>query len=138
VVNTASMAGVTSPPMMGPYNVSKHGVVALSETLYKEMQLLAQPVGVSVLCPGWVKTRIGDSDRNRPAGLASERDNPPEVAEGMRTMLNAFLESGMAPAEVAVRSDRFYVFTHPWQEGIETRMRDMLDGRNPSPGFLPT
>ena len=143
IVNTASMAGVTSPPMMGPYNVTKHGVVTLSETLYKEMQLLGHPVGVSVLCPGWVNTNIADSDRNRPAELASEREVAPEVAEGMRTMMQSMLQSGMAPSEVAsqvvdaVRNERFYIFTHPWQEAIESRMRAMLDGTNPAPGFLP-
>jgi NAD(P)-dependent dehydrogenase (short-subunit alcohol dehydrogenase family) len=143
VVNTASMAGVMSPPMMGPYNVSKHGVVTLSETLYKEMQLLGHPVGVSVLCPGWVNTNIHDAARNRPPELASERQTPPDVEEGMRTMMQSFLQSGMAPAEVAghvvdaVKADRFYVFTHPWQEAIEGRMRDMIDVRNPAPGFLP-
>jgi NAD(P)-dependent dehydrogenase (short-subunit alcohol dehydrogenase family) len=143
VVNTSSMAGVTSPPMMGPYNVTKHAVVTLSETLYKEMQLLGHPVGVSVLCPGWVNTRIHESDRNRPDELASEREPRPEVADGMRSIMQGFIESGIAPADVAaqvvdaVLNDRFYIFTHPWEEAIENRMRAMIEGRNPPPGFLP-
>ena len=66
VVNTASMAGLLSSPFMAPYNVAKHGVVTLSETIHAELQMLGAPVGVSVLCPGWVKTRIGEADRNRP------------------------------------------------------------------------
>jgi NAD(P)-dependent dehydrogenase (short-subunit alcohol dehydrogenase family) len=140
VVNTASMAGVTSAPMMGPYNVSKHGVVTLSEGLYKELQMLAQPVGVSVLCPGWVNTKIGESERNRPADLAAERVVD---GEGFGAMLSGFLESGLQPADVAdqvvdaVRNDRFYIFTHPWQEMIDARLRDIVEGRNPSLGFFP-
>src|SRR3954462_1707572 len=67
VVNTASIAGLTSVPMMGPYNVSKHGVVTLSETRANELSLQGSPVKVSVLCPGWVSTRIHEADRNRPA-----------------------------------------------------------------------
>jgi len=140
VVNTASLAGVLSSPLAAPYGVSKHGVVTLSESLYKELQMFGHPVGVSVLCPGWVKTNIADSDRNRPAELARDREPAPnELAEGRRAMLSGFLESGMAPEEVAghvvdaVKADRFYIFTHPWYEVIETRMRDMIDGRNPTP-----
>ena len=68
IVNTASMAGLVSAPFMGLYNVSKHGVVTLSETLLSDLQLAgAQGVGVSVLCPGWVNTRIHEAGRNRPA-----------------------------------------------------------------------
>src|SRR4051794_29088134 len=69
VVNTASMAGLVSGPFMGPYNASKFAVVAISETLFKEMSMQGLKVGVSVLCPGWVNTNIGDSERNRPASL---------------------------------------------------------------------
>jgi NAD(P)-dependent dehydrogenase (short-subunit alcohol dehydrogenase family) len=66
IVNTASMAGLGSAPMMGPYNISKYGVVALSETLSKEMQIMQTAVGVSVLCPAFVATGIANSDRNMP------------------------------------------------------------------------
>src|SRR5438309_12091723 len=76
VVNTASIAGLTSAPMMGPYNVSKHGVVTLSETLVAELALHGSPVKVSVLCPGWVNTRINEADRNRPPEL-----QPPDGAD---------------------------------------------------------
>ncbi len=68
VVNTASVAGVVAGPFMAPYNASKHAVVAISETLHHEMAMMAPQVKVSVLCPGWVRTRIADSARNRPAG----------------------------------------------------------------------
>ena len=69
VVNTASVAGLVAGPFMGPYNASKHAVVALSETLLHELAIVAPHVHVSVLCPGWVNTRIGESDRNRPDRL---------------------------------------------------------------------
>ena len=67
IVNTASIAGLVAGPFMGPYNASKHAVVALSETLLHELAMSAPHVKVSVLCPGWVNTRIGESARNRPA-----------------------------------------------------------------------
>ncbi len=66
VVNTASLAGLTSPSMLGPYNVTKHAVVTMSETLYRDLEAVGSRVGVSVLCPGFVQTRIAESDRNRP------------------------------------------------------------------------
>ena len=65
-MNTASVAGLVAGPFMGPYNASKHAVVALSETLHHELAMTAPHVKVSVLCPGWVNTRIGESGRNRP------------------------------------------------------------------------
>ncbi len=68
VVNTASIAGFAYGPMMGPYNASKAAVVAISETLKAELAMQGSKVGVSVLCPGWVNTRIHESDRNRPGG----------------------------------------------------------------------
>src|SRR6478752_489117 len=73
VVNTASIAGLVAGPFMGPYNASKHAVVALSETLHHELALMAPHVKVSVLCPGWVQTRIGDSERNRPSASTLAR-----------------------------------------------------------------
>jgi NAD(P)-dependent dehydrogenase (short-subunit alcohol dehydrogenase family) len=73
VVNTASVAGLVAAPFMGPYNASKHAVVALSETLHHELAMMAPHVKVSVLCPAWVNTRIGESERNRPPNLAVER-----------------------------------------------------------------
>src|SRR4051794_33254650 len=129
VVNTASMAGLTSVPMMGPYNVSKHGVVTLSETLSVELALHASPVKVSVLCPGWVSTRIHEADRNRPAELQKGEDEDPNMAEMGRQMIGSLITSGMPPAEVAsqvldaVHNDRFYILTHPdMRPSIERRM----------------
>lgn len=142
VVNTASMAGLTSSPFMGPYNVSKHGVVTLSEGLQRELALQNAPIGVSVLCPGWVNTGIGDSSRNRPDDLRNEGDSAAlDLGQGI---IRQFLESGLDPSEVAdqvvdaVRRQRFYVLTHPeWKEMIRQRMDDILDERTPAGfGFL--
>lgn len=114
VVNTASMAGFFATAGMAPYAVSKFGVVALSESMRAE--LAGGPVGVSVLCPGWVSTRIHESERNRPAELTVER---PPRAEEMRDMIRQVIESGLPPSSVAdsvfaaVHDDRFWVFTHP-------------------------
>lgn len=114
VVNTASMAGFFATAGMAPYAVSKFGVVALSESMRAE--LAGSPVGVSVLCPGWVSTRIHESERNRPAELTVER---PPRADEMRDMIRQVIESGLPPAAVAdrvfdaVHADRFWVFTHP-------------------------
>jgi NAD(P)-dependent dehydrogenase (short-subunit alcohol dehydrogenase family) len=143
VVNTASMAGLTSAPMMGPYNVSKHGVVTLSETLAAELALFASPVKVSVLCPGWVNTRINEADRNRPPELAPGPEADQSMAEMGRQMLDGLLKSGLPPSEVAgqvfdaIREERFYILTHPeWAPMIQQRMEDILEGRNPAPSFF--
>jgi NAD(P)-dependent dehydrogenase (short-subunit alcohol dehydrogenase family) len=137
VVNTASVAGLTSVPGLGVYNVSKHAVVTLSETLAKDLELAGAPIKVSVLCPGFVNTRILDSGRNRPAALApaAERPRPPEVEEFVRQMIAA----GMPPAQVAehvlraIEHERFYVLTHPdFAAQVKERVQDVVEGRNPS------
>lgn len=147
VVNTASMAGVTSPPFMGPYNVSKHGVVTLSETLYAELGMQNAGVGVSVLCPGWVKTGIAESDRNRPPDpaeveLAGDAAAP---ALEMRQLMKGVIDSGLEPSDVAqlvvdaVRENRFWVFAHPdWTPMIRNRMTSMVEGTNPGVNFFNT
>jgi NAD(P)-dependent dehydrogenase (short-subunit alcohol dehydrogenase family) len=142
VVNTASMAGLTSPPFMGPYNVSKHGVVTLSETLYQELQLTHPEVGVTVVCPGWVRTRIHEADRNRPAGVPGPPVGPEagtEAGAGFRDIVTSLIEGGLDPAEVArmivaaVRSGRCYVLTHDgWAEMARTRMDRIVSGENPA------
>lgn len=131
VVNTASIAGLVATPFMGPYSASKFAVVAISETLHHEMTMLQAKVGVSVLCPGWVNTRIHDSQRNRPGGGA------PRSADGSQ-MLQQVLAAGLDPATVAdevrraVLDRRFYVLTHPEMlDGVATRMRSIVEGTNP-------
>ena len=143
VVATASMAGLMSSAFMAAYNVSKHGVVTLCETLKRDLSMTGASVGVSVLCPGWVNTGIGDSGRNRPDGLRNE-DGPNPLESGDTSPLKAVLENGLPPAEVAamvvdaVKADRFYILTHDdWRGSVETRMGDILEGRNPAPMFLP-
>jgi NAD(P)-dependent dehydrogenase (short-subunit alcohol dehydrogenase family) len=144
VVATASMAGLTSSAFMAAYNVSKHGVVTLAETLKRDLSLVNAPIGVSVLCPGWVNTGIGESGRNRPTELRNV-DGPNLLEGGDASPLKAVLEAGLAPAAVAdmvveaIRTDRFYILTHDdWQPMVAQRMTDILEGRTPSPMFLPT
>jgi NAD(P)-dependent dehydrogenase (short-subunit alcohol dehydrogenase family) len=137
VVNTASMAGLTSPPFMGPYNVSKHGVVTLSETLYQEFQLTHPEVGVTVVCPGWVRTRIHEADRNRPPGVRDATAGP--EGAGLRDVVTSLIEGGIDPAEVAdmivaaVRSGRVYVLTHEgWSEMARNRVERIVAAENPA------
>lgn len=119
IVNTASIAGHVSLPFMGPYNVSKHGVVTLSETLLHELAHAGSPVGVSVLCPGFVATNLIDADRNRPEHLVRPLDEPDDAAarERERAAGRELLGQKKPPAEVAelvvnaIRANRFWIFT---------------------------
>lgn len=138
-VNTASMAGMISVAGMGPYNVTKHGVVTLSETLFGELQGVGSKVGVSVLCPGFVNTRIFESDRNRPEAL--QNDTEPEwteEAQARREMAAEFMKQAMPTSQVAdrvfaaIRDQQLYILTHPGSEqAIRKRMEAILEGRNP-------
>ena len=139
VVNTASIAGLTSAPLMGPYNASKHAVVTISETLQHELTMHGSPVKVSVLCPGWVNTRIGDADRNRPPELQNREETAAAVGDAAQEFIRSILASGMDPAEVAgmvldaVQNERFYVLTHPeMTRMVQTRMEEILEGRTPT------
>ena len=143
VVNTASIAGLTSAPLMGPYNVSKHGVVTLSETLAAELVMHGSPVKVSVLCPGWVNTRIHEADRNRPPELQSAAQADTSLLDMGRQVLETLVKSGLEPSEVAakvldaIREERFYILTHPDMTPIvQHRMEDIVEGRNPAPSFF--
>jgi NAD(P)-dependent dehydrogenase (short-subunit alcohol dehydrogenase family) len=139
VVNTASIAGLVAGPLMGPYNASKHAVVALSETLYHELALMALQVKVSVLCPGWVKTRIADSARNRPA--ADVADGAPN--EGLALALQGFIDRGMPPEQLAaavldaIRAEQFWILPHDdtepfWQSFVNDRAQAFMDRANPT------
>jgi NAD(P)-dependent dehydrogenase (short-subunit alcohol dehydrogenase family) len=142
VVNTASIAGLTTAALMGPYNATKQAVVAISETLYKDLQLAGvSGVGVSVLCPGFVRTHIADSGRNRPGWApAPAREVQRQGVEEMRGAMRGMVDTGM-PASVvaeqvldAVRNDTFYILTHPeLNVVIQRRFDDVLEGRPPSP-----
>ena len=142
IVNTASMAGMISGPGMAPYNVSKFGVVTLSETLHHELAMLGAPVRVSVLCPAFVSTRIADALRNRPSALA---DTAPKLpgADEMEQLGRRLIAAGSPPSMVAdvvfeaIRNDRFYIFPHPdWKEFIRTRLEAILAERDPPRGNL--
>ena len=136
VVNTASIAGLTTTAFLGPYHATKFAVVAMSEVLYKDLQVAGSPVGVSVLCPGFVRTRIAESDRNRPA-WAPEREV--EGAEELRAVIQGMVDGGIPPAAVAdrviaaVKTNTFYILTHPeLTEAIQIRCDDMVQGRPPT------
>jgi len=136
VVNTASIAGLTTTAFLGPYHATKFAVVAMSEVLYKDLQAAGSPVGVSVLCPGFVQTRIAESDRNRPA-WAPERSV--EGAEELRAVIQTMVDGGIPPAAVAdrvfdaVKTNTFYILTHPeLTEAIQIRCDDIVQGRPPT------
>ncbi len=139
VVNTSSMAGLVSAPMMGAYAIAKYGVVALSETLAMEMRQADSNVGVSVLCPALVATRIAESDRNMPDDVRSHITRNP-LEERMREKMQQAVAAGM-PAELvgdavldAVLDDRFWIITHADKRPrILQRARDIVDGVNPVP-----
>lgn len=144
VVNTASVAGLTSHPGLAPYNVSKHSVVTLSETLFSELRMAKSAVGVSVLCPAFVSTRIHESDRNRPSELknvakALTEAQRKEVVERQALIAN-LIAAGQAPAEIAektlaaIREKRFYILTHPEMTPlIAHRHTNILEGKDPLP-----
>lgn len=139
IVNTASLAGLVSVPFMGIYNVTKHAIVTLSETLHHELTLTGAKVKVSVLCPAWVNTRLADSDRNRPAGLTNAAETKSPQSEMVEMALRGFLATGLPSEQVAdavfnaVRDEEFYILTHAeGNEAIATRMQDILEGRSPT------
>ncbi|WP_348688579.1 SDR family oxidoreductase [Acidovorax soli] len=141
IVNTASMAGLLAPPNMGIYNVSKHAVVSLSETLYQDLSLVTDQVGASVLCPYFVATGINESQRNRPDGLAGDRPTQSQLIG--QAMINKAVSAGkVTAAEVAqkvfdaVAANQFYIYSHPKAIGaVQTRMEDILQARNPTDPF---
>ena len=142
VVNTASIAGLATAPFLGPYNATKQAVVAISETLFKDLQAVGAPagVGVSVLCPGFVQTRIAESDRNRPSWAALPE---PKAAEELRGAMQNMVDGGIPPAVVAdrvidaVRTNTFYILTHPeLTPALQTRFDDIVRGRPPTPAAI--
>lgn len=138
VVNTASMAGLLNPPASGVYNVSKHAVVSLSETLFHDLGLVSDQLHCSVLCPFYVPTGISQSQRNRPPefGNASPPTRSQRVAQAM---IEKAVGSGkVSAADVArltfeaVREGRFYIASHPQAlDGVRQRADDIVAMRNP-------
>ncbi|MDK3025058.1 SDR family oxidoreductase [Cupriavidus taiwanensis] len=142
IVNTASMAGLLNPPAMGVYNVSKHAVVALSETLYQDLGLVTQQVRCSVLCPYFVPTGISQSQRNRPADLANQA--PPTRSQLVSQALSdkAVGSGKVTAAEVAqltfdaIRDESFYIYSHPQALApVRQRFEEIVGHRNPGAAF---
>jgi len=135
IVNTASVAGLISPPGMGAYCVSKHAVVTLSEALHHDLRERGSRVGVSVLCPAYVPTRIADSERNSPAEVITKSKERLAKEAALRKAVAAGKLSAddVARAVVAaVKENRFYVLTHPGIKGaVRARMEDVLEERAP-------
>lgn len=141
IVNTASIAGLMSSPGLGIYKVTKHGVITLSETLHHELTDRGAKVKVSVLCPGFVNTRIMDSERNRPGEL---QNDPVEAKlsseyEAAVEEFRQAIQAGMSPGQVAdyvfraIRDEKFYILTHPeFKPVVQLRMEDILLERNPT------
>ena len=141
IVNTASMAGLLTPPNMGIYNVSKHAVVSLSETLYQDLKLVTDQIGASVLCPYFVPTGISQSHRNKPAELAGEKPTQSQLIG--QAMSDKAVGSGkITAAEVAqmvfdaIAADRFYIYSHPKALGnARARFDAIVAGTNPADPF---
>ncbi len=139
VVNTASIAGLLSAPGMAPYCASKHAVVAISECLHHDLNLVAGgKVKVSVVCPAWVKTRIADSERNRPAALPRRSGSAAAQAQVLEGLVRQAVAGGIPPEEVAeqvlqaVLADRFWVLTHPkTKRAVEKRTQGIVEGKSP-------
>ena len=137
IINTASSAGLQASPDIGPYNVAKFGVVALTETLQLELLQEGSKIRSSVLCPGAIATRIGESERNRPQAAAETETN-----QRFHEMAGEVVARGHSPESVAerivsaIREQEFWILTHPkWIEVLRRRIEGMEDGRRLVAGF---
>ena len=140
-VNTASSAGLASGPGLAAYTAGKHAVVAVSETLYHDLKLAGAKIGVLVLCPSFVRTRINEAERNRPAELrrvAPDRSLDPLFA-GVAQQLQAAWAAAMPAEQVTdcvfavIRANRFYVLSHPEVKGlVRSRLTAILQDRHPA------
>ncbi len=143
IVNTASMAGLLNPPNMGVYNVSKHAVVSLTETLYQDLRLVSEQISASVLCPFFVPTGINQSGRNRPAEMKDVDVGPTRSQLIGQAMTEKAVGSGKVSAAMvaqfifdALRAKRFYIYSHPKALAtVQTRFEDIVQIRNPTDPF---
>jgi NAD(P)-dependent dehydrogenase (short-subunit alcohol dehydrogenase family) len=143
IVNTASMAGLLNAPNMGVYNVSKHAVVSLSETLYQDLKLVTDQISASVLCPFFVPTGISQSHRNRPDDLKQQSAKPTKSQLIGQAMSDKAVGSGkVSAADVAqkvfdaVQTGQFYIYSHPKAIGsVQVRLEDIMQQRNPTDPF---
>jgi NAD(P)-dependent dehydrogenase (short-subunit alcohol dehydrogenase family) len=142
IVNTSSLAGLMRGA--GIYGVTKQAVVALSESLYNELKLANAKIGVSVLCPAWVNTRIADAARNRPGQHANAAEPEPTAQQAAALdMVRNLLKTGKSPEEIAdqvieaIREEKLYIITHPEMDGIiKERFDNILGRENPVPRML--
>ncbi len=139
MVNTASVGGLMVGPFLSPYIVSKHAVVALTESVYHELATLDTEVGISVLCPGPIATGINRSERIRPGDRSETRALGSNAEKEYESLLSSGIDGGMPPDEVGkivfegLRADRFWIYTHPvYTEAIQGRMESILAGTNPA------
>jgi NAD(P)-dependent dehydrogenase (short-subunit alcohol dehydrogenase family) len=145
IVNTASMAGLLNAPAMGVYNVSKHAVVSLSETLYQDLQLVGAPIGASVLCPYFVPTGISQSHRNRPEDVRMTQ-GPTASQLASQAMTDKAVSSGkVSAADVAeitfkaIADGQFYIYSHPGAlAGVQERMEHIVAATNPGDPYAAT
>ena len=142
IVNTASMAGLLNAPNMGAYNVSKHAVVSISETLHQDLALVTSQVHAHVLCPYFVPTGIHQSERNRPAGLAAGAAPTRSQLIAQAMSEQAVTKGRVTAAQVAqwvfdaLDEQRFYIYSHPKSlASVQTRLEDIMTPRNPSDPF---
>ena len=143
IVNTASMAGLLNAPNMGVYNVTKHAVVAMSETLFQDLRLVTDQIGASVLCPYFVPTGITRSERNRPTDLQSDAKPTRSQLIGQAMSDKAVSSGKLSAAQIAqfvfdaVDEGRFYIYSHPKSLGsVQTRLEDIMASRNPTDPFV--
>ena len=141
IVNTASMAGLLNAPNMSVYNVSKHAVVSLSETLYQDLSLVTDQIGASVLCPFFVATGISQSHRNRPSELRGSKPTQSQLI-GQAMSEKAVSSGKVSAADVAqlvfdaVARNQFYIYSHPKAiKSVQTRLEDIVQTRNPTDPF---
>jgi NAD(P)-dependent dehydrogenase (short-subunit alcohol dehydrogenase family) len=141
IVNTASMAGLVNMPNMGVYNVSKHAVVSLSETLYQDLSLVTEQVHAHVLCPFFVPTAIHQSHRNRPTAMADEKPTRSQLigqAMGEKAVTSGRVTAAQVAQNVfdAIEADRFYIYSHPKAlASVQVRLEDVMQQRNPTDPF---
>ncbi len=142
VVNTASAAGLLNAPLMGVYNVSKHAVVSLTETLHHDLRMSQSRINASVLCPAFVPTGIHESHRNRPSDLMNEAGPTASQKLAQQNSVKAVTSGKITAAQVAeqvfeaIRQEQFYIHTHPKiLASVQLRMEDIVHSRNPSDPF---
>jgi NAD(P)-dependent dehydrogenase (short-subunit alcohol dehydrogenase family) len=142
IVNTASMAALTTMPFAGAYHMSKHAALAISECLYHELKLSQSQIGVSVLCPELIDTGIAKSERCRPDTYKEKGHAPPQPQSGkmvIDALADGMAKGGLSPSVMAdrvfdaIREDRFYILSdESWRDACNTRLEDIRLGRNPT------